>query len=570
MAELPQYQQTGRIFADVPQLDFANVRESFKRSQALGGALDRLSSFAAKAGEKFVEEEAQKYAVENPITIEDIRKAQESGITADDLIKASGGGTVWEETLRKYQGEQLRTQLEVQGNAALTNILAMVETGQLTDPNEIKQKLEAAVTGFERPLIQINPDSAIAFKKSMGTTAATFYKSAINKLEKDYINDQQVTSQFNVENNLKLAKELFKVETDPAKIEEARKLLFKRVYEQSRNGGTDFAQKQGETFLKEFEAAKINHFANVATSPEYAGDMLTAVKKMNSGDFGASTALFASLPEEDKKKVRDASVAAWNDLYAASKKQQELDKIQNKDINDADVMKMLKMKDGSKDKIALAEDLFKRDVITLDTLKSIVSPKDEGDGDILAEANADRDIAYGRIKTERELKRLYPSLNGKQTKRLLMSLTDKEVSGAKQKIRVAAGAAASEMVPVTDFNTAGRIQLITRLYEDYVQEQNPDGTYKYNSTQAVNLAIEKWPQTEDVIKAKKKQTSTYKGTNANNGIVNLFPGFNPDTMSVDDYAKRKKLDDVMKARLQRAYKDYQDAKGTTGLTIEGL
>lgn len=570
MAELPKYQQTGRIFADIPQLDFANVRESFKRSQALGGALDRLSSYAAKVGEKYVEQEAEKYAVENPITIDDIRQAQASGVSADDLIKASKGGTVWEETLRKFQGEQLRTQLEVQGNAALTNILAMVETGQLNDPNEIKQKFESAVIGFERPLAQINPDSALAFKKSMGTTAATFYKSAINKLEKDYINDQQVTSQFNVENNLKLAQELFKVEVDPLKIDEARKLMFKRVYEQSRNGGTDFAQKQGELFLKEFDAIKINHFTSVATSPEYAGDMLTAVKKINSGDFGTSTALYASLPEEDKKKVRDSSLAAWNDLYSATKKQEELTKIQNKETNDADVIAMLRMKDGDKTKISLAQDLYKRDVITFDTLRNIISPKDEGDGDIVAEVNADRDIAYGRIKTDSELRRFYPSLNGKQTKRLLMSLTDKEVSGAKQKIRVAAGAAASDMVPVTDFNTAGRIQLITTLYEDYVQQKNSDGTYTYTSTEAVNKAIEKWPQTEGVIKAKKKQTSIYKGTSNNNGIANLFTGFNPDTMSVEDYAKRKKLDDVMKARLQRAYKDYQEAKGTTGLTIEGL
>jgi mRNA-degrading endonuclease HigB of HigAB toxin-antitoxin module len=570
MAELPRYQQTGRIFADIPQLDFANVRESFKRSQALGNALDRMSTYAAKVGEKYVETEAEKYALENPISIDDIRQAQASGVSADELIKASSGGTVWEETLRKYQGEQLRTQLEVQGNAALTNILAMVETGQLTDPNEIKQKFESAIVGFERPLTEINTDSALAFKKSMATTASTFYKSAINKLEKDYINDQQIMSQFNVENNLKAANVLFQVETDPAKIEETRKLMFKRVYEQSRNGGTDFAQKQGEAFLKEFDAAKINHFTNVATSQEYAGNILDAVKRINKGDFGTSTALYNTLSEEDKKKVRDTSLAAWNDLYAATKKEEELLKIENKDKDDADVKSMLKMKDGSKEKIAKAEDLYSRRVITFDTLKSIVSPKDEGDGDIMAEANADRDIAYGRIKTERDLKKYYPSLNGKQTKRLLMSLTDKEVAGAKSKIRVAAGAAASEMVPVTDINTAGRIQAITTLYEGYVQEQNPDGTYKYNSTDAVNKAIEQYPKLEKVTSAKTKQMRIINGTTPTNGLKAMFPGFNPDTMSPDDYADKRKLDDTMRNKLKRQYKDYNAQKAITGLTAEAL
>jgi hypothetical protein len=276
------------------------------------------------------------------------------------------------------------------------------------------------------------------------------------------------------------------------------------------------------------------------------------------------------LSEDEKKKVRTDSLAAWNDMYAATKKQEEIAKFENKDKDDADVISMLKMKDRSKDKINAAEDLYKRGVITFDTLKGIVSPKDEGDGDIMAEANADRDIAYGRIKTDKELRQLYPSLNNKQVNKLLHSLTDKEVAGARQKIRVAAGAAASEMVPVTDINTAGRIQAITTLYEGYVQEKNNDGTYKYNSTDAVNKAIEQYPKLEKVTSAKTKQMRIINGTTPTNGMKAMFPNFNPDTMDADAYADKRKLDDTMRNKLKRQVKDYNAQKAITGLSVEAL
>ena len=563
MAELAKYQPTGRVFADLPQLDFANVRESFKRSQTIGASLDRLSQFAAKAGEKYAEEEAQKYAVENPITIDDIRKAQESGVSADELIKASKGGTVWEETLRKYQGEQLRSQLEVQGSAAMTNILSMVEAGQLTDPTEIKQKFESAITGYEKPLLEINPDSAVAFKKSMGVTASTFYKSALDKLTKDYINDQQVTSQFNVDNQLKVAKEFFKTETDPVKIEAARELLFKRVYEQSRNGGTAFAQKQAETFLKDFDALKLNRFTEIATSQEFASDMTTAVSRISKGDFGASTPLYNTLSEEDKKKVRQNAVAGWNDLYSAEEADKKNKLRDNEEVNKQDIITMFSLPDNSKQKKDMASDLFKKGVISADTLKSIIDPKSEGDGDITAEAHADADISYGRITNERQLRQTYPSLNNKQVSKLIHSMTDKGVSDAKAKIRTAAGAAADPLVPI-DLPTAKRIQTITSMYETNLAEVDANGKYVYDNGQALTKAISDYPKTEKFSISKTRQK------NALDVIQQQFPGFNPDSSDFDTYAKKQKLNDVVKEKLKKKLRDYNANKEVTGLNSEAL
>ena len=70
MADLPRYQSTGRVYADLPQLDFANVRESFKQSQSLSNQLDRLSNYAFTEVGKTTEKAAEKFALDNPITID--------------------------------------------------------------------------------------------------------------------------------------------------------------------------------------------------------------------------------------------------------------------------------------------------------------------------------------------------------------------------------------------------------------------------------------------------------------------------------------------------------------------
>jgi hypothetical protein len=63
MAELPRYQETGRIYSDLPSFDFANVREGMRLSQTLTNSLDRLSEFAQKTAEKDAERKAEEFAM---------------------------------------------------------------------------------------------------------------------------------------------------------------------------------------------------------------------------------------------------------------------------------------------------------------------------------------------------------------------------------------------------------------------------------------------------------------------------------------------------------------------------
>lgn len=565
MAELPRYQPTGRVFSDVPQLDFANVRESFKASQSMSSALDKLSNFAYKEAAVNAETKAEQFSVENPITLEQIKQAQESGFSANDLITSTGGGAIFEKTLRKMQGEQLRAQLEVYGQSALSEIMGQVNTGQLNNMQEIKQKFESAITGYEKPLIGINPESAVRFKQSMATTAHSFYKEATKKLESDYRNDQQILSQVNFDNSLKATKSMLNTVTDPAILEEYKNLQFKNVYQQAREGGTDFAQQQANKFLAEFDAIKLNHFTEVATSTTYASDIVGAAQKIKAGDFGDATPLYNSLAEEEKKKVRQNSLLAWSDVINATKQQESYVKIQNKEKDDKDVIKLYELPDGSKDKRVLAKDLFVRGAITQSTLDSVLNPKSDDDakGNPLDKAHAEADIIYGRITSEAQLNSLYPTLNRKQRADLIVTMSSKVVANNKAQIRVAAGAAEDPMAAI-DIPTAARVQRITDIYDDLKTQTNNDGTLKYSPNDAAKEAIRQYPKTETFETSKSSQKSIFSS------MQKSFPNFNPDTMTPEAFVKKVGLGEAEKLKLKRQYENYKAAKAVTGLSKDSL
>lgn len=564
MADLPVYQQTGRVFADVPQLDFANVRESFKRSASMSAGLDRLSEYAFKEAAVSTEKKAAKWAIDNKLTIEQVREAAKSGIKPEDLVAASGGGQIWQETVTKLQGEQLRSQLEVLGKQALLDLQTQVDTNQITNMADVKAKQEAIINGLRKSLT-FAPDSVVRFDTTMGSVTGALYKEAQDKLVNDYKRQQQSQAVVNVDNTLRAYDAMLRHEDvkDPAMLREIKYALADQIERQSADGGSDFALKKKEEILNLMQAREVNYFTKIASNSEYAPDIATAAKRIRAGDFGKATELYANLPEEDKAKIKDSALREWGRIISASKEQEDFRKIENKQVNDADLIAFSKLPDNSKDKKIMAQDLFKRDLITWSTMDAVVNPKEQGEGNVLDEAHADRDISEGRITTERQLITLYPKLTTKQVGKLIRTMTDTNVRNVKADIRTAAGASADPMAPI-DEPVAKRIQDINTLYDKYRDEKNPDGTFKYSITDAKDLAIQEYPKSEKVATAKKAQKAVSDTLKSN------FSDFNPDTMTVEGYASKKKLNDTMKLKLQRQYKSYIDNKGITGLSKEAL
>lgn len=310
MAELPKYQQTGRVYSDLPQFDFSNVSQAFKSSQSLSAGLDRLSGFAGKYAAKVVEEKAERFSIDNPLTIEQIQQAAKSGVTPEDLVAASGGGTIWQDTVRKMQGEQLRTQLEVLGKQALLDLQTQVDTNQITNMNDVKAKQESIVNGLRNSL-KFSPDSVVRFDATMGTVTSSLYKEAQDKLVKDYKIGIQAQSLQNVDNSVRAYQSLIKHEDvrDPAMLREIEYALAEQIYRQSAEGGAEFALKQKDAFVKRMQEEKLNHLTKVAVDPSFAKDAGEAITKITKGDFKLSdgkdySAIYANESPENQAKIR--------------------------------------------------------------------------------------------------------------------------------------------------------------------------------------------------------------------------------------------------------------------------
>lgn len=334
MAELTKYQQTGRVFSDVPQLDFANVRESFKRSQSLTSALDRISSFAFKGAAQETEKVAERFAIDNPLTIDQVKEASKSGVTAEDLVAASGGGKIWQDTVRKMQGEQLRTQLEVVGKQALLDLQTQVDTNQITNMNDVRAKQEAIVNGLRKTL-SFSPDSVVRFDTTMGSVTSALYKEAQDKLVKDYKINQQAQSRMNVDNSIIAYRALLKHEDvqSPEMLREIEYALGEQIYRQSAEGGADFALKTRDEFFKRMQEEKLTNLTSIAVSPAFAKDSTEALNKIAKGDFTTLdgrnySGIFNSIDMKDKAAVR-SFVREQFIAINATKDAEEKDKIDN-------------------------------------------------------------------------------------------------------------------------------------------------------------------------------------------------------------------------------------------------
>ena len=117
MAELPRYQSTGYLPADVPRLEFANIKESVAMTQGISAALDRLSSFAFKEAEEKAKREGLQYGAENMPSAEQVMTAMQEGKNPAELFAKPG--TYFGDAARKIQAGQLRNELEVLGRQDL-------------------------------------------------------------------------------------------------------------------------------------------------------------------------------------------------------------------------------------------------------------------------------------------------------------------------------------------------------------------------------------------------------------------------------------------------------------------
>lgn len=421
MADGIKYQPTGRVFSDIPSLSFANVREEFKRSESMTQSLDKLSQFAGKFAAERVEEEAEKWAVNNAYTYDQILEAQKQGITADDLVSSTGGGAIWQKTVRKIQGEQLRIELEGLGRQELAGIQAAVETRQLTDPNEIAMKIDAVSKGLFAPLQSISPDAYVKGKNAFGLHASSVYNDARKKI----VNDIKLTERVKADENYQALIELDKVTinnlTDGSALLAAKNLGAQRTYEDyAKTGDTAFAYQKAQEYRQQYDKTIVNSFVKFTSTGNNAEDF-KIISNISRGEFGSPEMnnKFASLDVELQDKIRETALKRRQDNFNAQEQQVKYDTFLRREEIANNKEKLLGGDMAYNEAVELATIMHRRGDISDDLYGKIKNPKadDEGNRELLGKLQLD--VLDGRIKTKNDISdTVWTQLNPEQRKTL--------------------------------------------------------------------------------------------------------------------------------------------------------
>lgn len=294
MARLPRYQESGLISADIPRMDFANLREQSRQAETIGNALTRISEFAFGQAQK--------------------QKEQEN----------------------KLIGIQLRTDFEMQAQVELANITAQVETRKLKDPKIIQETITALAQQGVKVLGQYSSEQASGFANSIGNQGRAIIAKSSDLYVKEYqagidllANDATRAQSLNLETVFETAPT---IENAFGAIIESRGRIAE-IATQSSNPG-----KVMENFEKSWVNARNNVLVRAFSAPNFADRPSAALSKLDAGDAGRYSDVWATMTLEEKDVVRDRILKRQADVYSQTererKAQDEVNKVTGLDIRE--------------------------------------------------------------------------------------------------------------------------------------------------------------------------------------------------------------------------------------------
>lgn len=293
MATLPLYQPTGYQPADIPRLDYANVKEQANQLQTITSALDRVSNFAFKKAMEQAEREGLQYGAENQPSLEQVMAAVQRGESPQELFAKPG--TIFGDAARKVQAGQLRNELEVVGRKKLADLSALVDNSNF-NLKEVQQEITSLTTGYAKAISSVSPEEGLKFRASMATAGNAVYTKAADRAMKIYNEAIKGNADDLISQTPTILTDTFNTETDPAMLAQRVLVERQRVF--------DIAQQAGPEFLREkmadFDRTLLSAVVDYTSSPAFANNALDGLRRIQKNDFGKMSEVMKRV---DKNKL---------------------------------------------------------------------------------------------------------------------------------------------------------------------------------------------------------------------------------------------------------------------------
>lgn len=484
-APLPRYRSPGILLADMPRLDFVNLRESYRSSAALTENLNALSTWAFGKAEKQAKDEGMQYGAENPVTLEQLR---------DGTGNVGKKGTIFGEAARKQQVEGIVTDLQLDAHSRINALKLRVDAGEV-DTVAAVADMKDMIDGYSSAVSRIDPHASRQLRANIGTAA----NSALLEMQKAAITREKENRKIAVDNWIDVdVPELVRsaiaagdtVDPTTGKIVTAQQRIdaIKPTLIGQLNGiGDDAFARQARTKFEKLVADhRISALAKVASDPAFARrpdgtfDPIGAVQRLDKGDFGAYTGMYNALPADEQAKVRTALRQAAADRFTAEthvrqegKQRDELEV--NRLVVEFPTASPVRRREieGRLNAIATSTG-----AITGTAINALKKSLKEGDGtgkaNEVGETRLRLDILNGRIRTPEQLwdQGLKYGVNPKQVNEVLgffVSRQNRAETEADRRLRTAAGLAPGVINPSA--HRADAYINLTRQLNDQVRLQ---------------------------------------------------------------------------------------------------
>ena len=425
MAELPRYQPTGYLPADIPRLEFANLKESVAMTQGINSALDRLSGFAFKEAAERAQREGAQYGVENPPTMEQILKAKEQGKSLEELLAKPG--TYFGDAARKAQAQQVRIDFEAVARQNLETVNAKIDSGTYT-LDQIQTEIKAITTNngsYRKVLASVDAEEAMKFSASIASAGHQVYKKAIEQqIKLDGIkNEREAEQSLNAYSTS--IKNILSQEKDPILLKESienEKVQFTRkVYKSNR---PEFITKK----MDELDSKVYTNIAEHLLDPSVSKNPTEALIKIQSGNVGNLSELYKTL---DKDKLGAAALKVMTDRRASLAAAKDIEKLGNEEKVTDLLIEYHDPKTTGARKKAIGLEMVKSRVLSIDQIEKFLNPNLEN-GDTAAFSNIMLRVNTGLITDPDELRKTASKAGmngtqiGKLSERLLVKVDEFE------------------------------------------------------------------------------------------------------------------------------------------------
>lgn len=492
MATIPRYQELGVQYADLPKVSTALQQARATGFDQLSRSLDRMTTYLQGERETQVKKEAAKYAVDNPITSEQL----EAALKDPKALQIEGAGQVFQETYQAYAAAQLSSELQLQASTALKKIELNVENGQM-DALAASVEMQDLLDGQSALMAAVSPEYAVKHRAALATMSATSRNKVYDFGQKKEIGVIKATLELGLQDLPKRIEDVLIQNADSIEPGTAAPVdLAKMVAAElapyaasvSRLGGDNTYYKEA---LKAVDTARVNALVSKLKDRDFSPDATTALSKFRKGDFGSLTRVFNSLDDEQKAKVRKKVLESYKDEQSAAEADQQLTKRANEEKATTLKLEFLKPNVSTQRRRQIASNLVELGAMTLPQAVSMMKEPDAtGNVELFLQIN-DK-ISRGTLTSIGELAQYRDRLSDAEYKSLGMAITTREGKEAMSILKIESG------IRENEFNPIDIKQKFKGLKQEYVAQlgvkvPNEQGVMvEQTPSQAAEAAVKKW------------------------------------------------------------------------------